>query len=90
MADRYFLCTEVIYDSLMEETQSLFERYPEDDGIMLFAPDIRIKRQQEQIEELGAEIKRLSGFARRLLHMQKDLPAEHRHIVDKHFWDMLA
>lgn len=59
MADKYYLCNDTIYQRLKKETQSLFERYPEDDGVMLFAPDIRIERQQKRIGELEAEVKEL-------------------------------
>lgn len=60
MADRYFICSDSIFQRLKKETQALFERYLEDDGVMVFAPDERIKRQAERIKELEDEIRHLA------------------------------
>jgi hypothetical protein len=55
----YYVCSEEVLQRLSEETQALFERYPEDDGVMAFKPDERIERQARRIVELESEVKRL-------------------------------
>lgn len=61
MTSTYYVCSDEIFNRLKKETQALFERYPEDDGVMIFAPDERIRRQAERIAELEAELASYRG-----------------------------
>lgn len=53
---RYYLCSDETFQRLKAETQALFERYPEDDGVMVFDPDERIARQAQRIKELEEKL----------------------------------
>ena len=56
MADRYYFCDPEIFKRLKEETQALFERYPEDDGVMVFLPDKRVQQLEARIKDLEYEL----------------------------------
>lgn len=67
-APKYYVCSDSIFQRLREETQALFERYPEDDGVMIFAPNTRIERQAKRIVALEAEVRSLRAYCQQLIN----------------------
>jgi len=55
----YYVCSDTIFERLRAETRALFERYPEDDGVMIFKPDERIRELEAEAVTLRAMVEQL-------------------------------
>ena len=63
----YYLCSDSMYQRLHQETRCLFERFPEDDGVMIFDRGERIRRLESAIRTADNAVRDSTGAG--LLHV---------------------
>jgi hypothetical protein len=56
---KYYLCSDATYQRLRTQTRALLERYPEDDGLMVYSPDLHIAHLAKSIDALTEQVKKL-------------------------------